>query len=211
MKRIMLVNISLLLLLFCVQSVSAQSGMLGSKHDFSSQNWAGTNEVCKVCHTPHNVKEGKKVLWNRESSEASSYPNNLVTTFGTTWGIPDGPTLMCLSCHDGTIGMENFGTGGFPIQDVAPLKRVGFINGSGASLAEDHPVSIFYTPGLIPAQLNDEASVRAAGLRLTGPEGSGKVECSTCHDVHNKNVIAGTMLLRVTKSGSSLCIVCHNK
>ncbi len=207
MKGILISLLSFVLSAAVVNHVNAQSGMFGSKHDFSAQQWAGTTEVCAVCHTPHNAKDGMGVQWRREVTDANGYDSALRTAYNTTWGIPDGPTLLCLSCHDGTLGLENFGAGGLPIQEVAPLKRTG----DGTTLAAEHPVSIDYNTSLIPSELNDEASVRASGLVLYGPSGSGRVQCSTCHDVHNNNVVAGTMLLREAKAGSTICLVCHKK
>ena len=37
----------------------------------------------------------------------------------------------------------------------------------------------------------------------------GKMECATCHDVHDKQGNAG--LLRKTDVGSALCLTCHNR
>jgi len=42
----------------------------------------------------------------------------------------------------------------------------------------------------------------------------GKVQCSSCHDVHDQDSVAGTHLLRVLNNGanpSGLCLTCHDK
>ncbi|MFZ9024294.1 MAG: cytochrome c3 family protein, partial [Anaerohalosphaeraceae bacterium] len=37
----------------------------------------------------------------------------------------------------------------------------------------------------------------------------GKVQCSSCHDVHNTPGVAG--LLRIANTNSDLCLTCHDK
>jgi hypothetical protein len=128
--------------IFFASQAAAQSGMLGSRHDFSGQPWAGGAKVCEVCHTPHNATDDGP-LWNHEASDANGYANNLTTVFDTTWGIPDGLSLLCLGCHDGTVALENFGsttTGTLLIQNAYPLVRIG----DGTTLADNHPISVDY-------------------------------------------------------------------
>ena len=40
-----------------------------------------------------------------------------------------------------------------------------------------------------------------------------KMECDSCHDVHNTFTVgaAGTGLVKVDPSGSKICLACHNK
>lgn len=47
------------------------------------------------------------------------------------------------------------------------------------------------------------------GVNAGGPFFQPSVECATCHDVHGG--LAGTQFLRVSNSGSGLCLTCHNK
>ena len=40
----------------------------------------------------------------------------------------------------------------------------------------------------------------------------GKLECSSCHDVHNTfTADGGAMLVKVTQAGSAICLACHDK
>jgi predicted CXXCH cytochrome family protein len=39
---------------------------------------------------------------------------------------------------------------------------------------------------------------------------AGKLECASCHDVHN-TFTNGGKLLKVTAAGSAICIACHDK
>ena len=39
-----------------------------------------------------------------------------------------------------------------------------------------------------------------------------KMECSSCHDVHNTfTADGGDMLVKVTQTGSAICLACHDK
>ena len=43
---------------------------------------------------------------------------------------------------------------------------------------------------------------------------SGKMECSSCHDVHNTFTVGankGAGMVKMTSVGSALCLACHNK
>jgi predicted CXXCH cytochrome family protein len=40
---------------------------------------------------------------------------------------------------------------------------------------------------------------------------SNRMECSSCHDVHNRKAAPGTKLLVKDNAGSALCLTCHNK
>jgi len=40
---------------------------------------------------------------------------------------------------------------------------------------------------------------------------SNRMECSSCHDVHNTRAVPGTKLLVKDSAGSALCLTCHNK
>lgn len=48
-----------------------------------------------------------------------------------------------------------------------------------------------------------------AGKDSTGAGTFPSVECASCHDVHGGEI--GTVLLRVSNSGSAVCLACHDK
>jgi hypothetical protein len=62
-------------------------------------------EVCIFCHTPHNSKPAGP-LWNREDPGATYVLYNS-STLQAVPGQPDGSSILCLSCHDGTIALGN--------------------------------------------------------------------------------------------------------
>ncbi len=85
---------------------------------FSTTN---TTEVCVFCHTPHGGRTDVAApLWNRAMPDtgAFSYTMYKSPNFDATGpGQPQGVSLACLSCHDGTVGIDSLinapGSGGF--------------------------------------------------------------------------------------------------
>ena len=210
---------------------SAQAIMTGTAHDFSDDGF--TNEICVVCHTPHNAlseTEGGAgpgelgPLWNRTLTQVTDYA--LYTEFtrvgsdidATGFGQPTGVSKLCLSCHDGTIAIDSFGrnpdnsvnVGGTTfVDDINANANIGEGSGITGDLSNDHPVAFTF-----PTQVQDpEIHAFAAGLvnstlPLFGP-GQDQMECATCHDVHATGTFGP--LLRVNNQNSDLCVTCHIK
>jgi predicted CXXCH cytochrome family protein len=189
-------------------STVSHAVITGSAHDFSANSWNTTSQICVVCHTPHNgdTTITDAPLWNHEVT------NTTFTLYNSAWldavpGQPSGVSKLCLSCHDGTIAIEDYAgrTGGTDF--VLPA------NNLGTTLANDHPISITYDSALAVADsgLYDPAA-QNSGLRGTVQEDllvNDKLECSSCHDVHNS--IPASKLLRIDNTQSGLCLTCHNK
>ena len=201
-----------------------------SVHDFSSTGSGGKwgsptiNEVCVFCHTPHKALS-QSMLWNHNPGQTTF---NLYTspTMKSTPVQPTAYSLRCLSCHDGSVAIDalnNVG-GRQPVPQMMAIGDVyypGSPYGSGGAniggnyagnanvnnLSDDHPVSMLYDNNvftLASGNLKDPSTL--PGLPLF----QSRVECSTCHDVHN-NSGGLPSLLRVTPSRSQLCLSCHNK
>ncbi len=185
-------------------SANAQN-IAGSAHDFSGEAWNGSGEICLPCHTPHNALSTLVPLWNHDTS-ASTFTLYSSVTLDATVGQPSAASLACLSCHDGTVALDSFGgnTGNV------------FIGGGdnlGTDLSNDHPVSFTYDAALatLDGGLHDPSTVNSglggtidADLLL-----GAKMECASCHDVHNSSGLAG--LLRIDNAASALCLTCHDK
>jgi predicted CXXCH cytochrome family protein len=185
-----------------VVSKQTSAVITGSAHDFSGESWAA-GQICQPCHIPHLASSDPFTpLWGHDNTQVN-YQDNLVSFYGTVWGSVNGPTLMCLSCHDGTVALDSYG-GNIGTEFIDPEYD---IVPDDASLAGNHPVSVAYDETLI--DFNSEASVIAAGLKFFNIETSADVECGTCHDVHNSTNIEG--LLWISNAGSALCLACHNK
>ncbi len=203
MKKLVTIIFALATVAFI--AAPAMAGITGSAHDFSGDSWNTTGEICVTCHTPHHAMAGKKVLWNHELADNSTYANNLETAFGTTWGTPDGPSLLCLSCHDGTVALDNFGGETSGTNFIDPAGQVG----DGTTLDGNHPISIDYNAALVTSgELFDVSTAESNGVNIYG-SAPGRIQCGSCHDVHNSQNIDG--LLRTSNAASALCMACHNK
>lgn len=212
-----------------VASASSLAGVIaGSAHDFSGAGWSG-GQICVACHTPHggNTSVTDAPLWNHTLSSVTNYS---LYTSGTlnagTLTQPSGVSALCLSCHDGTVAIDSYGGGAGTAGVMTGTNAVGAA--SQGSLANDHPIGFIYNAALATADgaLHDPSTrtvtVGAGGTRsLTGTVANlmlfnGRLECASCHDVHNTFTAAdgtgvGDPLLRVSKGGSTICLTCHNK
>ncbi len=199
-----------ILTVVCVMLI-AQYGIAqtiaGSAHDFSPETWNASGEICIVCHTPHNaVTLSDAPLWNHELT-TQTFTLYASPTLNATMAQPTGSSKLCLSCHDGTVALENFGgtTGG-----------TNFVTGNalvGIDISDDHPISFTYDAALATADggLFDPTTA-SSGLGGTINDDlllGGQLQCASCHDVHNGAGIA--FLLRMNNAASNLCLTCHNK
>jgi len=199
---------------------------------------------CIWCHAPHNTYKLASVgatgggpsapaafdylpLWNHDLTNFTTvfqmYDNG---TGGPQTGpkalqaknamTPGNVSLLCLSCHDGSIAVNSYGnnlgqlpgsvsTGAIPITNQYQI-------GKDKYLGNHHPIGFNY--GLVQAV---DTEIRDADLWLmTAAEpissylANGKMECSTCHSVHNKGNSGERLLWRSDKN-SELCLTCHDK
>jgi predicted CXXCH cytochrome family protein len=162
------------------------------------------SEICIFCHTPHNSRPSSP-LWNKDDP-GYTYTLYHSSTVEALPGQPDGPSILCLSCHDGTTALGNV---------LSREAEIGFTGGisslpPGSSnistdLADDHPVSFDYTSGLAAAdgQLKEpSAIVPPVSLR------NGRMQCTSCHDPHRN---LSNDFLVVTHQYSELCFSCHDR
>jgi hypothetical protein len=138
---------------------------------------------------------------------------------------PDGIAKLCLGCHDGTVAIDTFdkyaGTAGNEIQNiyggaVANFWMVPFLDGANRDLRGTHPLSITYDTVADPNLRATSTTMGTSGT-IADVLDAGKVQCSSCHDVHDQESVAGTHLVRVAQSvaqggvASGLCLTCHDK
>jgi hypothetical protein len=223
-----MVTKGLLAAVLALTGVAASAGSIASsKHDFSAVT--GTNgQICIACHAPHNTAAGLTALWNHALSEQTYTMYNTAfssTATGTVDAQPGATSKLCLSCHDGTVAVNSFGgvTGAVAIAASSNL---------GTSLTNDHPISVIYNTALVDADgALFEPSTRAANIGTGGTKSrtgtiatnllfNTKVECASCHDVHNTFTVplatSGTglvsnKLVKISMVGSALCLTCHDK
>ncbi len=194
-------------------------------------------EICRTCHVPHDhgaVRYGNQgILWNHEVTTKASWamyasdPNLIDFIDGTIEAAPAGTSKLCLGCHDGVTAVNQYdgkgpadaGYGGGTTYLMGDYSGGFVIGNTAASLTNNHPISITYD-NLNDTQLFDPATITMAnGDTVASLLDNNRVECSTCHDVHDRESVAGTHLLRTTTKGddltglnaSALCLTCHDK
>lgn len=203
----------------------SQAGIQNTSHDFSALNWS-SGQICMPCHTPHGAKQVDssgnplKRLWNHTVNSAQTYKQYQGST--TVEGAEiDSSSLLCLSCHDGTIALDSFG---------GATDGTHFITGDanlGTDLRTSHPIGKQGTyvkassvgQPWTSTRMMDPATL--SKLRLTTlSDGAKAVGCGTCHNVHNsynlpymlRVEVAGTTTDQgTTVNGSALCLSCHIK
>ncbi len=177
-------------------------------------------EICVYCHTPHGGQVDAP-LWNRNYGAGPYQMYTSATMEMVRDGQPTGISTACLSCHDGTIGLDVIinapnafidGGGSVPPTTAGVNTMPAGNTNLGIDLRNDHPISVVYDEAVDPA-FNPKATVFAAGnpLRLfTDPTSPGdKVQCATCHNPHDNTT--AKPFLRMTNAGSALCKTCHIK
>ena len=155
-----------------------------------------------------------------------------------------GPSAKCLSCHDGSVAIGDVGwfnqstrTGSAAL-NPGGISDVKFQVGRSGNLTGTHPVAIPYPLNGAPNVYNNSTTgarlatndfvtdPTANNMRLYSDVGGGQIvgkvqpgktgmECSTCHDPHNK-AANDVMFLRGKLVGSTLssgyiCLQCHVK
>lgn len=205
---------------FVASQVNAGS-ISGSAHDFSNQGWNASDEICIACHTPHNADAtvAEAPLWNHQITTATFNVYGSSTLEATVRAQPADVSLLCLSCHDGTVALDSYGG-----LSGASFFAAGNSRNLGTNLANDHPVSLKYTSTTAAADggLRDPSTtnVRIGDINGRSVLGSietlllsnGMLQCSSCHDVHNTFIApGGGPMLKISKVNSQLCLTCHNK
>ena len=198
-----------------------------TKHNLSTSHPAAAtfystdeSQICVFCHTPHNASPSVP-LWNNLSTTGTF----TVYSSGTLEYSPsqfaqgldvNSMSRLCLSCHEGTTGMNSLvnpgDTGANPtmfgfdrfVQLGAPKQTASYISDE---LTRMHPVGIDYAvsagdPDIYAAPTNAE-------LKLF----NGFLECSTCHDPHVDSTADPEYdnFLRIPNTSSAMCLACHDK
>jgi hypothetical protein len=225
--------------------IVSRAGILNSPHDFSQQAWnfsnpADPNAVCTPCHQAHHADSRVIPLWGHTTSVGPwiMYNTNTVPVSqmkAVPSPTPTGPSLACLSCHDGTVAINSYGGGiqGSPASFVTNTANL------GQDLTHTHPISFTYDANLVGTGPNqDQWLYNPDTTQVLTPDtgtfvpgnnmtingfllgGNHRLECSSCHAVHNQvgspyNQVNNPKLVVIngTKGGvgSLLCRSCHNK
>lgn len=185
--------------------INAQS-IVNTKHNLSvtgpgSVKATGETEICLFCHTAHNSKP-QSPLWNR-NDPGSTYSPYTSSTMKALPGQPSGSSILCLSCHDGTVALGSVLSRSSTISFANTSNMPAGPSNLSTDLRNDHPVSFTYDAALVAANghLNNPATL---GSQITLE--NNKLQCTSCHDPH-KNLY--TDFLVASSQYSNICIACH--
>lgn len=155
---------------------------------------------CQGCHAPGEARGAQSLPdWNGTAIQAYAPYGSASFDGAATAGQPGPASLMCLSCHDGTVGLARSHSD----RRLDP----------GADLSDDHPIGFVYDAALAAADggLHDPAT-HPSGLGGTIAHdllANGRVECTSCHAQHT--AVASNAMLARGNEGSALCLTCHAK
>jgi hypothetical protein len=140
------------------------------------------DENCEECHLPHDAKTnavGEQIvpLWSGVGYAGTTFVLYNSDSMDATAQDPEGPTLLCLACHDNSHGTKH---------DINPDVASGDLSGT-------HPMEFVYDAGLVA--LDNELKNPDAAGSSTVVNGYGnitqdllsatfKVNCQSCHEIH---------------------------
>ncbi len=176
---------------------------------------AHSDHGCFNCHVPHKSGDATNPdaygvpLWsNAQLTDGlptfTLYSSNSLDA--SDLGQPDGPSRLCLGCHDGSYVV---------FAQYLPDSEAIF---GPEDLASSHPVSFTYDTPLATADgaLHDPSTV-TSGLGGTIEQDlldeQSKMQCTSCHDVHTTGI--GDYLLKYdieadpSLGEAVLCQACH--
>lgn len=192
--------------LIIVPTIILAQSILTTQHNLSVKG-PGTvkatteTEVCLFCHISHQSKPAS-ALWNRNNS-AATYTLYTSTTLKALPGQPSGSSVLCLSCHDGTIALGSVSSRTSVITFANTVNMPVGTSNLATDLKNDHPFSFTYDAAL--ATLNPQI-ITPASLNPVIKLQSGKLQCTSCHDPH---VNLYTDFLVATTQYSNICKACH--
>ena len=200
--------------------------IVGTAHDFSGEGWSD-GEICKPCHTPHNADTTvtDAPLWNHTLTTATYTLFDGTASVATADAL-DGRSILCMSCHDGTVALDSFGgTSGTQIISNNGARL-------GQDLTDDHPVGATAVypnvPWMHDPAFNNDYNP-ATGWNSTANEGfishgmdlqvmdvdgtpEHVVSCTTCHEPHSRTGFEHMLWVSQSDTvGSGLCLTCHDK
>lgn len=211
-------------------------------------------QICFYCHVPHQMKEtndplvttepnGQYPLWNHYLSSVGTYGvysspsfDPMGTDIADVGGAVAGSasvTNLCLSCHDGTVGINTLYKGqymgggvrsssdfGLGVNTPVYMDASAQIGSDALGLRDEHPINFTYDATLAGKSVSlvvPTTSATYGGTRTGVTTSSGKflplflnkMQCATCHDVHSN--ASGRPFLRASTTQSEICLACHGK
>lgn len=245
MKKLNLLLIGAALTIPSISKAAVNKGIEGSPHDMSTNSeftvWNTRKGVCSPCHSAHNTDPAQIApLWNHATTTGPFTMYSSPTLDAAMPATPTGVALACLSCHDGTLGI-NAPIGGLGTNTayyIDPSFKI------GPDLHTTHPISFTYDAALAAkdGQLENPATYHIGdpktlltvntppvpatwdGTSLTGKTlneallTDGKMQCTSCHDPHKLigSAPSSGIMVKIsgqdaTGRGSLICRTCHIK
>ncbi len=161
------------------------------------------NVNCQVCHVSTDSKQTIRdhPKWVERPIE-TIYSVYSSATLDAVVGQPTGSSKLCLSCHDGTVAIDDLGGQRIP----------GYAN-LGTDLGKNHPISFVYDDILAMKDgelYSPNSSTSGLGSTINKDMLShGMMQCTSCHDAHGLNGL--NKLLIKSNHRSRLCLTCHIK
>ena len=159
----------------------------------------GAKEICIFCHTPHSAsKQG--ALWNRQDpTDIKNFPlydstslkikDIAAAQYSTTADYPNGASKLCLSCHDGVIGIGTLLDREITMnrtmvdaQNLDPDPAIDF--NPVIDLTTTHPVSFVFNQTVKDA-IGNKVQIPNPDLR----DSQERVQCTICHNPHDDREI----------------------
>ncbi|KAF0146389.1 MAG: doubled CXXCH domain-containing protein [Nitrospirae bacterium] len=219
MKKILILTVAMLF----VASLAFGWTVVGSKHDMRGYITGElSSQVCVYCHTPHQATGANKQdpLWNHSfGPDSGTYGVYGSDTLNAVPGEVNNPATpgaastskLCMTCHDGLVAVNALYKAPKDNSNVGTLISVTGAANLGTDLTDDHPVNFTYDGALATSDgglktPNSSSNVTATAGEI--PLYASKVQCASCHNVHNNT---NAPFLRVDNAASALCVKCHNK
>ncbi|MFQ5865896.1 MAG: cytochrome c3 family protein [bacterium] len=182
-------------------------------------------DVCVYCHLQHELNSSLQTqLWNRVLPTTLYLMYDSPIMARKVAGSPDSTSLVCLSCHDGSIPLDavkkvptthiESGASNVTISSCSntchtasnPSGGISFEGGNmGSDLRNHHPIGIRYDAAKNP-DLHRPSGGKVNGLPLYGPN-STQVGCGSCHEPHDNS---RRPFLRISNNDAALCLACHD-
>jgi predicted CXXCH cytochrome family protein len=218
------------------QNITPGSGIKLTSHDLSSAaavqfgdnvEQAGQNRICIYCHSPHYTIKADDVLtymplWNHAVTTEVFIPYSNGTDLPNSTqhqsqameqsNQPGGPSILCLSCHDGTVATNSSGVASPDLVNTGTAKFLGASYANlGTDLSNHHPIGFDWpTVDDEIALATDNVTGAKVAMTINDLLWNDRMECTSCHDVHNtKNL--GKAFTWVPDTQSALCLTCHKK
>jgi predicted CXXCH cytochrome family protein len=239
MKRHILVCfVTGLILAFASVAMTGQNpgtGIQNTSHDLRREGGGVTmgmetiapqERICNYCHTPHNkmtpTEEAaagitRYPIWSQASTTTTMFQT--YTRGSDSSGQPGSVSRICLSCHDGLVAGNVYGSilpvTIFNVSQTMTADKLPIQFSYPDNCSYHHPIGLEYNN---IEETGDKINPATSVLRGANKHGmtigdllrDGRIECTSCHDVHNSNNEGGKFTW-VADYQSNFCLTCHKK